>query len=256
MNDKLPTIKLVGYVPEIRSAIQTGGDESEVKIRFPLSELAQVLKLHMYRGQTFVMTISPDEEKQQSEPEAEEPIDISEVAKSHPDLAYELHCKGYFRNPRLWKAAHDTGAYMLQEHAKWISTQGGCLVPYQQVIIEISRPFCKEIPFPASFRKKPCSGSYVGHHARSAANAGTALKPEDWYLVPLCDAHHKMVHSKEVTADLNEKLLEFAVGMVANAIKNRLKKFLDRDTLSGLTQEEMVLWHFRIEYVLPHGNMY
>jgi len=35
-----------------------------------------------------------------------------------------------------------------------------------------------------------CGGVSVCCHLRTAANAGTGLKPADWYTVPLCDNHH------------------------------------------------------------------
>jgi len=42
--------------------------------------------------------------------------------------------------------------------------------------------------------KGACSGQVRAHHMRSAANAGTGLKPHDAYVVPLCDGHHHQFH--------------------------------------------------------------
>jgi hypothetical protein len=32
------------------------------------------------------------------------------------------------------------------------------------------------------------------HHVRTAANSGTALKPDDMEVIPLCAYHHRLVH--------------------------------------------------------------
>ena len=37
-------------------------------------------------------------------------------------------------------------------------------------------------------------GPIVFAHWRSAANAGTGIKPADWHGISLCDAHHKEQH--------------------------------------------------------------
>lgn len=39
-----------------------------------------------------------------------------------------------------------------------------------------------------------CHGQVRAHHLRSAANAGTGLKPHDSYCVGLCDGHHEEFH--------------------------------------------------------------
>lgn len=41
-----------------------------------------------------------------------------------------------------------------------------------------------------------CGGTIVSHHVRTAANAGTGMKPGDEWLVPLCDSHHMEGHHK------------------------------------------------------------
>jgi len=41
-----------------------------------------------------------------------------------------------------------------------------------------------------------CANSRIEiHHLRSAANAGTAIKPHDQYIVSLCDEHHAEFHT-------------------------------------------------------------
>lgn len=32
------------------------------------------------------------------------------------------------------------------------------------------------------------------HHVRTAANSGVAIKPHDWFLIPLCHTHHLEYH--------------------------------------------------------------
>jgi hypothetical protein len=39
-----------------------------------------------------------------------------------------------------------------------------------------------------------CSGPVVSHHCREGANGGTALKPDDSTVVPLCDGAHAEIH--------------------------------------------------------------
>lgn len=43
-----------------------------------------------------------------------------------------------------------------------------------------------------------CGGIMHPHHVRSAANAGTGLKPDDMWCVPLCAFHHEKLHREGV----------------------------------------------------------
>lgn len=40
-----------------------------------------------------------------------------------------------------------------------------------------------------------CSGRIEAHHIRTAATAGVGIKPGDEWAVPLCDLHHREIHS-------------------------------------------------------------
>lgn len=40
------------------------------------------------------------------------------------------------------------------------------------------------------------NGPIVFAHKRTAANAGTGLKPFDWFGISLCDYHHRLSHQK------------------------------------------------------------
>lgn len=57
-----------------------------------------------------------------------------------------------------------------QRHRKWVRTHECCV------------PACQH--WPVEFA-----------HVRSAANAGTGLKPPDWFGVSLCNDHHREQHS-------------------------------------------------------------
>lgn len=46
----------------------------------------------------------------------------------------------------------------------------------------------------AAFRSGDCEGPNHAHHVRSAATAGTGLKPPDFDTVPLCVLHHDEIH--------------------------------------------------------------
>jgi hypothetical protein len=55
-------------------------------------------------------------------------------------------------------------------HEKWVRGHACCVRECQQTHIEV-------------------------HHVRSAATAGTALKPPSWRTVSLCSAHHSQLHA-------------------------------------------------------------
>lgn len=46
----------------------------------------------------------------------------------------------------------------------------------------------------AAFRSGECDGPNHAHHVRSAATAGTGMKPSDFDTVPLCAHHHGELH--------------------------------------------------------------
>jgi hypothetical protein len=61
-------------------------------------------------------------------------------------------------------------------------------------------------------RTQPCVVEHCwmraeAHHVRSAANAGTGMKPEDRWAVPLCAVHHAQVHHRgRLAFELDHKL--------------------------------------------------
>jgi hypothetical protein len=45
-----------------------------------------------------------------------------------------------------------------------------------------------------AFESGECQGKIHAHHIRSAATAGTGIKPSDFDAVPLCEVHHRSIH--------------------------------------------------------------
>lgn len=132
-------------------------------------------------------------------------------------LASRLHKNGYFNNPHLWDAMEASGIYTQDQHKAWIEKQGCMLAGHGA----------------------PCNGDIVGHHIRNAANAGTSIKPKHWYLIPVCDAHHRHDMHKTRTREQRESDLLRAVAYTAARMKQKMKEALNRESLSGITQEEL-----------------
>ena len=53
-------IRFTASLPDIQSAISVGGDGARVKLDVPESDLAQVLRLVLLKGQAFVVTVEAD----------------------------------------------------------------------------------------------------------------------------------------------------------------------------------------------------
>ena len=64
--DDLPELNFVASLPNIQSAINVsgGGDGMRVKIDIPESDIGEAVKMALYRGTAFVVTIKPLEEKE------------------------------------------------------------------------------------------------------------------------------------------------------------------------------------------------
>lgn len=157
---------------------------------------------------------------------SEQSVDSENIAGSTErapnELARKLHVSGYFRNPRLWLAMHDSGVYTAQEHFKWLMANRQCHVA-----------------------GVACQGDLVVHHCNSAAAIdGGKRQPEApqkplhfWGLV-LCFVHHQWVHtSTGATREQKEHLLEHAVGITADRVKVRMKRELGIDSLAEITED-------------------
>lgn len=127
-------------------------------------------------------------------------------------IARLLHTSGYFRNKALWASCEAEGIYTQAEHKQFVILQR------------------------CSLSGMPCSGDIVGHHARNSENSGTGIKPDDWYLLPVCHAHHDWAH-RHATRAQREEHLELAVSLTAERIKVALKKWLGIGSLSEITAE-------------------
>ena len=76
-----------------------------------------------------------------------------------------------------------------------------------------------------------CEGPTEVAHIRTAANAGTGLKPPDWDAVPLCQACHELQHQigmltfeKQMRGDLAELAREFARRSPDKAMREAMKE--------------------------------
>jgi hypothetical protein len=67
----------------------------------------------------------------------------------------------------------------------------------------------------AAWKSGECEGPNHAHHIRSAATAGTGMKPSDFDAVPLCAAHHDELHRAGQNA-FEEK---YGVNLLAEARK-------------------------------------
>ena len=163
------------------------------------------------------------------------------------ELAKRLHVEGYFRNSVLWRALHDAGVYTVQQHKHYVqrlpclfdlnSREGRHLAPAVKRGMRADRLI-------------ECTGNVCLHHCRGAhlTSAGKDLQPENpskiahWYGAPLCDGHHVgWVHAAATRED-HQRLLETAIGLMADRAKACCKTLVDLDSLSGVKPEHVAEW--------------
>lgn len=251
---ELPKIQMVASVPPIQSAIKISGEGSaRISIDVPESELAQVTKLFLYSGQTFKLTIEAWDETGKPAPRQDSPPPADAPMRRVTDsLAYRMHKNGYFFNPKLWVAVEEAGVYTQGMHKIFLERQP-CLCGMLDPSNALAEGFYRgPLLIPGGILAIRCGGDVVVHHCRSAANAGTGIKPDDWYGLPLCDAHHKSVHSKATTREFNQALVEFSASVTAARMKMAIKAYIGLDSLAQLTQVELDLFHEFIGYT-PAG---
>lgn len=152
-------------------------------------------------------------------------------------LAAALHAKGYWRNPKLWTALARDGWMKTTAHLRE-TAQAECLAAH------VPTAFWPLFP---DARVTACSGDTVVHHVRNAANAGTGSKPDDWYVVPLCAAHHVPVVHDHGTAAGRAWLLERAVALTAERARLATKQVMRRESLSGVTAEDLAVFEAEID---------
>jgi|GEM_PF-7064222 len=159
-------------------------------------------------------------------------------------LAHRMHRVGYFMNPRLWEAMEKAGIYTQDDHKAWLEScpcalRGGGDLRNKHFDL-----------FPPKLQDKEllaCNGDVVEHHIRTALNAGTSTKPPHWDGVPLCGAHHDAIH-RHCTAQFRDFLLTIAMETTAARMKSAMRKFLGRESMSGITADELRAFEAEIEF--------
>jgi hypothetical protein len=68
----------------------------------------------------------------------------------------------------------------------------------------------------AAWKSGECEGPNHAHHVRTAATAGTGLRPSDFDTVPLCAHHHHLLHDVLGPGPFEEK---YEVNLMAEAKK-------------------------------------
>ena len=172
------------------------------------------------------------------------------AAESHkPSLASRIHIDGYFRSSRLWNALHERGIYSLSEHKKWIEGLPCLFSMFRNkfaLLKQTSVPMKSLID--SSAWEIACQGDVCLHHVASATlPAAGQMQPENprkvahFFGVPLCAIGHHAgwVHAKYATREDKETLREIAVALTAHNVKERVKTYLGRESMSGISQEEL-----------------
>lgn len=133
---------------------------------------------------------------------------------------------GFFRNPQLWARLDAAGIYTEKEHKDWVLTQSCAIAKLAPHI--------------------PCEGPEIHpHHARSAAlpagAKGNPMKVPHWYCLPTCHKHHMgWIHASHgaVRAD-HHKLIEIAVQMTADRVKEVVKETIGIASLADITKQQL-----------------
>lgn len=190
---------------------------------------AHVKSTELFYGKDVLVTLSPQAFGSYGIVDGEAGTVETETPKpSGNQVAKHLHVSGYFRNPKLWAAMAAAGIYTQAEHKAWLEAQP---------CFGIDR-----VPGIA------CEGDVVVHHVRTAANAGTGIKPEHWYGVPACCSHHGWAHaSSGANRQDKDGLLALAVALTAGQMKAAMKRHLGIESLSDPRFNELVLKRFERE---------
>jgi hypothetical protein len=155
-------------------------------------------------------------------------------SRKEQSLASSLHKNGYFYNRRLWDAVDKKGVYKQASHKKWIEKQP-CLL---DAAFDPERAASLH-KLAGSTEFTGCQGDIVGHHVRTADNSGKGIKPDDWFLVPACDRHHRELFHDGQDRALNERLLMIALDLTAHRMKAAMKHALGITTLSGIEHHQV-----------------
>jgi len=138
-------------------------------------------------------------------------------------LAQHLDRIGAWRNPAIWRFFCNSDVSLMQ-YRKWIAEKP-CVVTGYKSEGEPNAP----------------------HHWRElATGAGTSLKPEDRWCVPLCDNQHKMLHNYgsdswcETVGLTNEEMKAMAVSFMAEFNRMKFKEHFDIDSMREITPDHVV----------------
>ena len=149
-----------------------------------------------------------------------QPLEGSIQRPALPDqsksLAQRMYGHGYFYNRELWAAMERCNIYTQKAHYEAVKAMEPLNV-YPSV---------------------PGQGDVVPHHCRDSANSGTGAKPPDWFCIPIYASHHDHLHA-HATREERQKHIQAAIEITADCMANAVKQFLGRDTLSGITIEEL-----------------
>jgi len=151
------------------------------------------------------------------------------VAASAParvqSLAQRLHIDGYWRNSRLWSAMEAAGIYSAEAHKRWIQSQP-----------------CFGLKYHPS--DHTCTGDVCAYHTPGAAlpaagkGSDNPRKPPHWYTVPACHVFHTWCHSSTgATRQDKQKLIEHAVQLTADRVKEHMKIYIGIESSRELTPE-------------------
>jgi hypothetical protein len=160
-------------------------------------------------------------------PDAQMLVCPPKAEPAHKTFAQMLHINGYFRDPKLWRAMHDSGLYTVQQHKVWLQGQP-----------------CFAVRGMALFQHA-CGGDVVCHHEDSAAvkAAGKQLQPEGpqkpphWYGVPACHVAHTWVHSSTgPERGDHQKLHELAIKMTETQINLAMKDALGVESFNEVSE--------------------
>jgi len=149
-----------------------------------------------------------------------------------PSYARELFIAGYFNNPKLWECLEQAKMYTQRQHHNFIKT-----LP----CVASKAGFWKYTL--AETKRIPCGGDIVPHHVRDSSNAGTGMKPHDFYEVPACNDHHMQSIHADNSKVLREYLHKCAAKIRANEIKEVIKSELILESFGDITEEILNAFH-------------
>ena len=144
-------------------------------------------------------------------------------------LAQHLDRVGAWRNPAIWRALNNT-TILRSDYRRWIAEKP-CVV--------------------SGFQSEDCQNA--PHHWRKVeTGGGTAIKPEDFWCIPLADKVHKALHQYGSESWLtgngftDDEMKAKAIGFMAEDNRRRFKLKAGIESMRELTPE--MLEAFEVEF--------